>query len=178
MHTKRKPPSGGVAAGGAGARLKREIALNRDFRGPGEAAFLALVWTWQRLEAAGRGFFPRHGITDVQFNVLMILFDYRERPLRQHELAQLLVVNRASAGAVIARLERAGWIERTVDPQDSRARLVRIAPAGIEKLKAVRGPYYRLLGRLFPDADPNNLLLMEFLQGLRDRLPTAPAEGA
>jgi DNA-binding MarR family transcriptional regulator len=152
MHTKRKAPAGS-APETALRRLKSQIALNREFRGSGEAAFLALVWTWQRLEAAGREFFPRYGITDVQFNVLMILWDYRDRPLRQHELAEILVVNRASAGGVIARVERAGWIAREVDAGDTRARLVTLTRAGIAKLEEVRRPYYRLLGRVFRDTD-------------------------
>jgi DNA-binding MarR family transcriptional regulator len=175
MHTKRKARSAG---GGETAlrRLRSQIALNRDFRGAGEAAFLALVWTWQQLEAAGRAFFPRYGITDVQFNVLMILWDYRERPLRQHELADILVVNRASAGGVIARVERAGWIERQVDPGDTRARLVRLTRAGIAKLEEVRGPYYRLLSRVFRDADGAALTgFIEYLDEVRSRLSVPEA---
>ena len=176
MHTKRKAPAGSVA-GTALRRLRSQIALNRDFRGPGEAAFLALVWTWQRLEAAGRDFFPRYGITDVQFNVLMILWDYRDRPLRQHELAKILVVNRASAGGVIARVEKAGWLSREVDPGDTRARLVSLTRAGIAKLEEVRRPYYRLLGRVFRDGDGVSLDgFINYLDEVRSRLsvPESP----
>jgi len=170
MHTKRKAPAGTVAET-ALRRLQSQIALNREFRGSGEAAFLALVWTWQRLEAAGRDFFPRYGITDVQFNVLMILWDYRDRPLRQHELAEVLVVNRASAGGVIARVERAGWIARDVDPGDTRARLVSLTRGGIAKLEEVRGPYYRLLGRIFRDTDGTARDgFIEYLDEVRSRL--------
>lgn len=171
MHTK-------VQAGAAAGRLAAEIALNRPFRGDGEVAFLALVWTWERLEALARDFFPRHGITAAQFNALMILWDYRDRPLRQHELAELLVVNRATAGGVIARMERAGWIDRVVDPADSRARLVRISPAGIAKLKAVRGPYYRVIARLFPKAEAGAMRShVEYLQRLRDRVAALAKPG-
>ena len=46
-------------------------------------------------------YYSGHGITDAQFNALMILWDYRARALKQHELAELLVVNRASAGGVM-----------------------------------------------------------------------------
>ena len=167
MHIKSKAAARGEAAG----RLKAELALNREFRGAGEAAFLALLWTWQRLEALGREFFPRYGITDVQFNALMILWDYRDRELRQHELAEILVVNRASAGGMIARLERAGWIERSIDPRDTRARLVRLTPAGIAKLKEVRPAYYRLLGRVFRDSDVNDhAAVLEYLDAIRARL--------
>jgi DNA-binding MarR family transcriptional regulator len=170
MHTKGKV-RGAPGAPTALRRLKSQIALNREFRGAGEAAFLALVWTWQRLEAAGREFFPRFGITDVQFNVLMILWDYRERPLRQHELAEILVVNRASAGGVIARLERSGWISRHVDDGDTRARLVRLTRAGIAKVEEVRGPYYRLLARVFRDSDgPAHAAFIDYLDEVRSRL--------
>jgi DNA-binding MarR family transcriptional regulator len=179
MHTKRKAR---VPAGSSTAlrRLQSQIALNREFRGAGEAAFLALLWTWQQLEAAGRAFFPRYGITDVQFNVLMILWDYRDRPLRQHELAEILVVNRASAGGVIARVERAGWIQREVDPGDTRARLVRLTRAGIAKLEEVRGPYYKLLARVFRDSDGANLDgFIQYLDEIRSRLSVpAPDRGA
>jgi len=170
MHTKGKAPAGTVADT-ALRRLRSQIALNREFRGSGEAGFLALVWTWQRLEALGRAFFPRLGITDVQFNVLMILWDYRERALRQHELAELLVVNRASAGGVVARMERAGWIAREVDEADTRARRVRLTPAGIAKLKEVRGPYYRLLAGIFRDSDGKALGdQIAFLDTVRSRI--------
>jgi len=153
------------------SRLKREIALNREFRGTGEIALLAMVWTWQRLEALGREFFPRYGITDVQFNVLMILWDYRDRALRQHELAQILVVNRASAGGVIRRLQREGWISRSVDERDTRARRIRLTPAGIKKLDEVRTPYYRLLARLFREDDsPAHIGFIRYLDAVRSRI--------
>jgi DNA-binding MarR family transcriptional regulator len=172
MHTKSQ-------AAGAAARLKAEIALNRPFRGEAEVAFLALVWTWERLEALARDFFPRHGITAAQFNALMILWDHRDRPLRQHEVARLLVVNRATAGGVIARIEKAGWIDRVVDPADSRARLVRISKAGIAKLKGVRGPYYRVIARLFPRAETGAMRFhVEYLERLRERLAALPESGA
>jgi len=166
MHTKGKG-----ARAGAVERLKEEIALNRPFRGSAEATFLAMAWTWQCLEAVGRTFFPRYGITGAQFNVLMILWDYRERPLRQHELADLLVVNRASAGAVVARMQRAGWIARAVDASDTRARRVRLTPAGIAKLREVRAPYYRLLARVFRESDGEALdRHIAFLDTIRSRL--------
>jgi DNA-binding MarR family transcriptional regulator len=137
--------------------LSEEISLNRDFTGLHEAAFLSLAWTWQRLEQLGRMFFPRYGITGAQFNVLMILHDYHGRAFRQHELAEILVVNRASAGTVLDRMHRSRWIERAPDPQDRRAVLVSLAPAGRKKLKEVKSPYYRLLGDVFGEENAREL---------------------
>ena len=139
------------------SRLKSEIALNRDFTGLHEAAFLALVWTWERLEELGRVFFAGYGMTSAQFNALMILWDYRDRTMRQHQLAELLVVNRASMGGVLERMERNGWIIRTVDPEDRRAQRVTLSAAGIAKLNEVREPYSRLLAQIFRDSPKDRL---------------------
>jgi DNA-binding MarR family transcriptional regulator len=140
------------------ARLKAELALNRDFAGTYEVAFLAMAWTWQRLERMGRQFFAAYGITDVQFNVLMILHDYDGKMFRQHELAAILVVNRASIGGVLERMEIKGWIARVVDPEDRRAQRVRVTKQGRSKLEEVRAPYYRQLGALFKRTDDANLM--------------------
>jgi DNA-binding MarR family transcriptional regulator len=137
--------------------LAREISLNRSFASLKEAALLSLVWTYQRLEQTGRAFFPRFGITEAQFNVLMILDDYRGRSFRQHELAEILVVNRASAGSVLERMERNGWIARAPDPEDRRAMRISMTHAGSAKLEEVRGPYYRLMSRIFKEEDERDL---------------------
>src|SRR5687768_12968187 len=49
------------------ARLKQEIALNREFVDEREALFLSITWTWLCIEKAGRAFFSAHGTTDAQF---------------------------------------------------------------------------------------------------------------
>lgn len=138
-------------------RLSAEISLNRPFESLAEGAFLSLVRTWQALEQSGRAFFPRFDITEAQFNVLMILDDYRGRAFRQHELADLLVVNRASAGSVLERMERNGWIERVPDPEDRRAMRVTMTRAGKAKIEEVRSPYYRLMARIFAEQDESDL---------------------
>src|SRR5437764_12736183 len=111
-------------------RLACEISLNRPFEGLQEAALLAYVWTWQRLEQLGREFFAAFDLTGAQFDVLMILVDYPQRSFRQHELAQLLVVNRATAGSVLERMERKALIARSPDPQDRRAMRVSLTRKG------------------------------------------------
>lgn len=148
---KPRPPSRSTLA--ALARLKAELALNRDFAGTYEAAFLAMAWTWHRLERIGRQFFAAFGMTDVQFNVLIILRDYGGKTFRQHELAEILVVNRASIGGVLERMESKGWIARVVDHDDRRAQRVQLTQAGRAKLQEVKAPYYRQLSRLFHGFD-------------------------
>jgi DNA-binding MarR family transcriptional regulator len=49
---------------------------------------------------------------------------------RLTELAQAAQVTKQTAGFLVDQLERAGYVERTPDPTDARARLVRVAARG------------------------------------------------
>ncbi|MEO5695092.1 MAG: MarR family transcriptional regulator [Usitatibacter sp.] len=152
-------------------RLAREIALNREFVDEKEVAFLSLAWTWLRIERTGRQFFSSFGITDAQFNALMILWDYRRTPLQQKELAELLVVNPASLGGVVDRMQLKGWVRREDDPADRRAYFVRLTETGISKLKEVRGPYYKLLDAAFEGFENRDLgNFIDFNDKFRSRL--------
>ncbi|NJO18361.1 MAG: MarR family transcriptional regulator [Thioploca sp.] len=152
-------------------KLQREIALNRDFVSQEEVVLLSFVHTWQQLEWLGKRFFPRFGLSDAQFNVLMILWDYRETGMRQHELASILMVNRASIGGVIDRMEKQQWVRRQRDPVDRRSNYVHITPAGIALLEKVRPVYYALFPDAFAHLNSNQQqdllkLLERFRQGI------------
>jgi DNA-binding MarR family transcriptional regulator len=62
----------------------------------------------------------------------------RHGPLTPSELAQRERIQRPTATRVIARLEEAGLVGRTRDPEDGRSSLVALAPAGRELLERVR----------------------------------------
>jgi DNA-binding MarR family transcriptional regulator len=49
---------------------------------------------------------------------------------RLGELAEQAQVTKQTAGFLVDQLERAGYVERTPDPADARARLVRVAERG------------------------------------------------
>jgi DNA-binding MarR family transcriptional regulator len=57
---------------------------------------------------------------------------------RLSELAEQAQVAKQTATALVDRLERAGYVERVVDPADARARLVRIAPKGRKAVAIAR----------------------------------------
>src|SRR3954468_3848530 len=138
-------------------RLAREISLNRPFEGLAEASLLAYAWTWQRLEQAGREFFATFDLTSAQFDVLMILADHPGRAFRQHELAQILVVNRATAGTVLERMQRKSLIARTPDSEDRRAMRVSLTRKGRDLLEHVKPRYYALMKQLLGSEDEKSL---------------------
>ena len=53
-------------------------------------------------------------------------------------LAEQAQVAKQTATALVDRLERAGYVERVVDPTDARARLVRISKRGAEIIPIAR----------------------------------------
>ena len=62
----------------------------------------------------------RLGLTRAQWLVLTRL--YRRPGTSQTELAEMLEVDRASAGRMIDRMEKGGWVERRADPVDRRVK--------------------------------------------------------
>ena len=71
------------------------------------------------------------GITYRQWEVLCWLSF--AGPVVQHELAERMLIEAPTLVGVLDRMERDGWIERAIDPQDRRRKV--IAPT--EKVEAV-----------------------------------------
>jgi MarR family transcriptional regulator for hemolysin len=67
-----------------------------------------------------------HGITFPQWQVLGWLA--LEGELTQAQLAERLRIEAPTLTGILDRMERAGWIARTVSPTDRRKKLVRPAP--------------------------------------------------
>jgi DNA-binding MarR family transcriptional regulator len=76
-------------------------------------------------------------VTHGQFRVLRTL-DRAERALRLSELAAQLGIVPRSATSVVDDLESAGLVARHPDPNDRRATLVSLTPAGTQILTTLR----------------------------------------
>jgi len=57
---------------------------------------------------------------------------------RLTDLAAQAGITKQSAGFLVDQLERAGYVERVLDPADGRARLVRVAERGLRSVEASR----------------------------------------
>ncbi|HSE10283.1 MAG TPA: MarR family transcriptional regulator [Nocardioidaceae bacterium] len=58
---------------------------------------------------------------------------------RLTDLAEQARVTKQTAGFLVDELERAGYVERRPDPRDARARLICIAPRGMEAVEVAAG---------------------------------------
>ena len=68
------------------------------------------------------------GLTSPQFAALAVLGE--RDGIDQATLAALIFHDRATMGGVVERLAAKGWVARSTNPEDRRARLVRLTPEG------------------------------------------------
>lgn len=68
-------------------------------------------------------------LTHLEFGTLGSL--QREPNLDQISLAERIGVDRTNIGLIIDELEKKGFVERTVNPNDRRARLIQVTPDGV-----------------------------------------------
>jgi DNA-binding MarR family transcriptional regulator len=69
------------------------------------------------------------------------------------DLADRIGISQQAAGKVVRDLERAGYVERELDPLDKRSRIIRLSPSGValqrdiaDVLAEVSGEYRAILG--------------------------------
>lgn len=77
-------------------------------------------------------------LTRSQWWVLANLSRYPGEGITQTELANQLDVGKVALGDMIDRIEANGYIRRTPDPVDRRAKRIAVTPAGIALLDAIR----------------------------------------
>jgi DNA-binding MarR family transcriptional regulator len=106
----------------------------------GVLMFIALRSAEHRIIEAIR----RAGYEDLTVPQARILARIGPEGTRLSELAEQAQVATQTATVLVDRLERAGYVERTVDPRDARARLVRIAARGAELLPIARAEEARI----------------------------------
>lgn len=86
----------------------------------------------------------RAGYTDITAAQARIAARIGPGGTRLTELAEQAQVAKQTATALVDRLEQAGYVERTVDPSDARARLVCLARRGLDVIPIARAEEARI----------------------------------
>ena len=149
-------------------KLARELRLTTEFTHPAHEAILNLYYTSAHIKKHAAQFFRQHRLTDVQFNVMMLLMHQggEKGGLTQVELSRMMLVNRANITSLIDRMENGGLVERMPSPSDRRSNIVRLTHLGREKLAAVEGVYHEQVRTIMAVLDPPRL--NEFIAMLED----------
>lgn len=153
----------------AGQDPRREAA--RELEG----AF-SLLFTQLRRSYAQAADTVSPGLLPGTFKVFTLLNQLG--PVSASTLAERLNTDKGSISRAVAELEGLGLIQRELDPDDARIRLISITPFGHERLRIVRYPF---VDRLEQATSEWTLESMERLSGLVQALastivsPNAPA---
>jgi DNA-binding MarR family transcriptional regulator len=88
---------------------------------------------------------------------------------RLTELAEQAQVTKQTAGFLVDQLERAGYVERTPDPTDARARLVRITDKGADAVPIGNAAVAEIEGEWSAHLGPRRMAqLRDILTRLRE----------
>lgn len=79
-----------------------------------------------------------HGISVKEFDVLITLYNAPDHRLRMTALAENVLLTPSGLTHLVARLERAGFVARTVDPADRRSFFAELTDAGMDRLREAR----------------------------------------
>lgn len=106
----------------------------------------------------------RHGLGAGEFDVLTAL-RRAGAPCKPSQLSDLLMMSRAGMTSRLDRLERAGWIERHLDPADRRSLRITLTESGREVIDATLTEHAATLARLIAPLDAGEVAALE--NGLR-----------
>ena len=123
--------------------LEFELCLRRPIALLAHEALLNTYYASSCLRKKAGEFFRPFGLTDVQFNLMMLL-KYQsghEEGLSQAQLSDMMLVNRANITSLIDRMEKANFVVRTPAPSDRRSNIVKLTSRG-RKLLARIEPLY------------------------------------
>ncbi len=123
--------------------LKDELHLRKGFSVAEHEAILNIYYTASMIKKRATQFFAAHGVTDVQFNMMLLLF-HQSPPrggLSQVELSEMMLVNRANITSLVDRMEKAGLVRRKADPDDRRSNIVMLSAKGRRILQKVDKEY-------------------------------------
>ena len=153
--------------------LQQELGLKKGFTVLEHEAILNIYYTASLIKKQASEFFRTFGLTDVQFNVLMLLYyqSGSEVGLSQAQLSDMMLVNRANITSLIDRMEKAGLVIRTAAANDRRYNIVKMTSRG-KKLLAKAEPLYakQVEKMMAPTKSAEQRKLMTILEKIRSRL--------
>lgn len=139
-----------------------------------------LVETYTALWARLSTQLDEHGLSIVEFEVLMRLARSPDRQLRMTDLAAQTSLSTSGVTRVVDRMERAGLLCRRACPEDRRSSFAVVTGAGMQRLHETLPGHLELIERWFTgQLDPAALhTLLDGLRRIRDAIhPGAVAGG-
>jgi len=151
--------------------LEIELCLRKPVALLAHEALLNTYYTASCLRKKAGEFLRPFGLTDVQFNLMMLL-EYqsgRKEGLSQAQLSNMMLVNRANITSLIDRMEKANFVVRTPAPSDRRSNIVKLTGQGRKLLAQIEPLYTKEVKRIMAvlkQAEQKTLIaLLEKIRG-------------
>ena len=136
--------------------LKEELKLKRGFEMLEHEALLNIYYTATGLKKSADEFFKTLNLTDVQFNVLMLLAfqSGSHGGLSQVQLSEMMLVNRANITTLIDRMEKASLVARTSVSDDRRTNIIKLTAKGKKAFEKTEPLYVEMVKRAMAGFNP------------------------
>ena len=130
--------------------LQNELNLIKPIALKSHEAILNIYFTAACLKKKADLFFKNWNLTDVQFNLLMILHHQAdpEQGFTQTKLSEMLLVNKANITSLIDRMEKSCLVERRKIPGDRRSKRVILSDIGKELITHIEPLYIQEVERI------------------------------
>lgn len=86
------------------------------------------------------------GLSMPQFSILMQL--HHKGPFGMSQISERFDITAAAASQLTEKLVQGGYIERTEDPNDRRAKLIQLTPKGVDLIEAGIKERYRWMDEI------------------------------
>jgi len=130
--------------------LEFELCLRKPFTYLAHEALLNIYYSASCLKKKAGEFLRPFGLTDVQFNLMMLLKYQSEQDdgLSQAQLSSMMLVNRANITSLIDRMEKVDLVTRTPAPADRRSNIVKLTSRGKGLLAEIEPLYTQEVKRI------------------------------
>lgn len=129
------------------------------------------------LNKTGTRALERHQVTTQQWAILGALVRERwQGGIAVGDLAALLMVSRQNLSGVLSRMEARGLVERTVDQNDNRSRLIRLTPEGRQRWADMQDEIAAFYSEAFKGMSSNDKIhALHYLGVLRENFSAIDA---
>ena len=153
--------------------LKQELGLKQGFKEPAHEALLNVYYTASMMKKRADVFFSKFGLTDVQFNLLTLLYfqSGNQGGLSQAQISDMMLVNRANITSLVDRMEKSGLVKRDAHSNDRRFNIVKLTTKGKTLFEKVEPIYIEQVRRVMSPVSRTRMnLLMKILEEVRGTL--------
>src|SRR5262249_25614973 len=123
-------------------KLEQELNLAQPIASNNHEALLGIVRTASAIQKLSDRFFSEFGITDAQFNILMLLKYNGGKRVSQQDLSDRLVVNKSNTVVLVDSLEKPAVEKRKPAARDRRLNHIVFTPKGTRLMRSIEQQYF------------------------------------